>query len=276
MTQLPAIPLAYEAGDIFPYPEGVLFEFKESHVSTDLKKIHETICAFLNVSGGYMIFGIKDSGEVCGISRSGVDKLLLRSDEIIHQRRILHAETGMGITPKELCSCSIKLINMDKYLVILKAVRLDESSMYRLSSGEKMFRLSASNYRPATSGRTHSILALQEENAELHKNLQTLVDSMHAKNKEYMRFNKTLRQAEQENNSLGNQLRRVTMTLSASEYSRAKQADYIGSIKAKYEMTLKELHEKILGEKAAAEKSLAEHNGLCGYISKLFCLDTTS
>lgn len=266
---LPPIPSAYAAGDMFPYPEGVLFEFKESHVSTDLKKIHETICAFLNVSGGYMIFGIKDNGEVCGISRSGVDKLLLRSDEIIHQKRILNSDTGMGITPHELSSCSLKLTNMDKYLVILKAVRPDDTSMYRLSSGEKMFRLSASNYRPATSGRTHSILALQEENAELHKNLQTLMDSMHAKNKEYMKFNKTLRQAEQENNSLANQLRRASVTLTASEASRAKQADFIGYIKSKYELTLKELHEKILAEKAAAEERLS--GGWCVFLTKLIC-----
>lgn len=255
---LPTIPSAYAAGDIFPHPEGVLFEFKESHVSTDLKKIHETVCAFLNVSGGYMIFGIKDNGEVCGISRSGVDKLLLRSDEIIHQRRIINAETGLGITPKELCSCAVKLTNMDKYLVILKVIRPDESSVYRLSSGEKMFRLSASNYRPATSGRTHSVLSLQEENEELHAQLQKLVESMNAKNKEFLKFNKVLRQAEQENNSLANQLRRTTVLLTSSESSRAKQTEYIGSMKTKYDQAVKTLHEKILAEKAAAEAVLAK------------------
>jgi predicted HTH transcriptional regulator len=268
---LPELPSAFSAGQLFPYPEGALFEFKESHVSTDLKKIHETICAFLNVSGGYMIFGVKDTGEVCGISRSGVDKLLLRADEIIHQKRILDAETGCAISPEILSSWSIKLSNVDKYLVIMKAVRAGATSMYRLSTGEKMFRLSASNYRSAAAGRTHSVLALQEENDLLQENIQKLVDTVHAKNKEFLKHNKTLRQAEQENNSLANQLRHVTRLLHASESSRAKQTEFIGALKSKYEQSIKDLHEKILAEKACAEEALSKQFCLCGYFTRLFC-----
>jgi hypothetical protein len=270
-TKLPELPSVYSAGQMFPYPEGALFEFKESHVSTDLKKIHETICAFLNVSGGYMIFGVKDSGEICGISRSGVDKLLLRSDEIIHQRRILHAETGIGITPEIINSWAVKLSNIDKYLVIIRALRCDSTSMYRLSTGEKMFRLSASNYRSAAAGRTHSVLALQEENDLLQENIQKLVDTVHAKNKEFMKHNKVMRQAEQENNSLANQLRHVSRLLHDSEISRMKQTEFISSLKSKYEQSIKELHDKILAEKACAEAVLQTKGGLCGYLTRLLC-----
>ncbi|HDI31791.1 MAG TPA: ATP-binding protein [Thermofilum sp.] len=44
---------------------GERVEFKES--LSDVKGIMETICAFLNSRGGYIIVGVDDSGHVKGI-----------------------------------------------------------------------------------------------------------------------------------------------------------------------------------------------------------------
>jgi predicted HTH transcriptional regulator len=52
-------------------PEGISVEFKSS--STEISSTtYETVCAFLNRSGGHVILGVNDSGKIIGVQ----DKLL--------------------------------------------------------------------------------------------------------------------------------------------------------------------------------------------------------
>ncbi len=54
--------------------EGIKVEFKESKTKLN-KDIYETVCAFLNRSGGEILLGVKDDGEIIGIEESFIDKI---------------------------------------------------------------------------------------------------------------------------------------------------------------------------------------------------------
>ena len=47
--------------------EGIHIEFKQSHDSLS-RSAFETICAFLNRKGGHIMLGVKDNGNIEGVS----------------------------------------------------------------------------------------------------------------------------------------------------------------------------------------------------------------
>ena len=54
--------------------ESINIEFKESKTSPT-KDIYQTICAFLNRIGGYIVLGVKDNGKIAGISPEHISKI---------------------------------------------------------------------------------------------------------------------------------------------------------------------------------------------------------
>lgn len=153
LPTLPHSPLF--VGERFPWPEGQQFEFKETWGACTTSKMHETICAFLNSAGGYLIYGIQDSGKILGISREEADKILLRADDIYHTKKIVHIETGKELTPSCIRGSIMRLCTRlhqktqptERFLAILTICSLDHNNTYRMSNGDIMIRLSASNYR---------------------------------------------------------------------------------------------------------------------------------
>ncbi len=55
--------------------EGIKIEFKESK-STLPSNLFETICSMLNRNGGDILLGVKNNGEICGISKDCINTLL--------------------------------------------------------------------------------------------------------------------------------------------------------------------------------------------------------
>ena len=53
--------------------ENVNTEFK---IATNLlpKNLFETVCAFLNTTGGYIILGVNDDKEIVGINEENIEK----------------------------------------------------------------------------------------------------------------------------------------------------------------------------------------------------------
>jgi ATP-dependent DNA helicase RecG len=54
--------------------EGLKVEFKESKTKLP-GSLFETICAFLNTKGGYVLLGVDDSGAVLGVDSKYVSQL---------------------------------------------------------------------------------------------------------------------------------------------------------------------------------------------------------
>ena len=54
--------------------EGINIEFKESKTSPT-KDVYQTICAFLNRIGGYILLGVKDNGQIVGINPEYISKI---------------------------------------------------------------------------------------------------------------------------------------------------------------------------------------------------------
>ncbi len=49
--------------------EGIKVEFKESKNKLN-KDVFDTVCTFLNRSGGEILLGVKDNGEILGVEPS--------------------------------------------------------------------------------------------------------------------------------------------------------------------------------------------------------------
>ena len=54
--------------------EGINIEFKESKTSPT-KDLYQTICAYLNRIGGYILLGVKDNGKIIGVNSESVSKI---------------------------------------------------------------------------------------------------------------------------------------------------------------------------------------------------------
>jgi predicted HTH transcriptional regulator len=142
-------------GDRFPNPEGQQFEFKETWGACTTSKMHETICAFLNSAGGYLMYGIQDSGKILGISRDEADKILLRADDIFHTSKILNTVTGKPPAVSSIRGSVMRLCTQinnrphptERFLAILTVINPDHNQTYRMTNGDIIIRLSASNFR---------------------------------------------------------------------------------------------------------------------------------
>lgn len=144
---LPSFPESLTIGTTFQYVEGPQFEFKScKSQKPDSNKIIETICAFLNSVGGYMIYGIEDNGNICGITRKCVDIIALIVDSIICNNRIINTTTGGYITKHEVSVITIPLTS-SLYILTIKVVSSKQGHIYQLYNGIYVYRMSASNYK---------------------------------------------------------------------------------------------------------------------------------
>jgi predicted HTH transcriptional regulator len=136
-------------GTKFKFSESTIFEYKVSiNQQSGFQKYLETICAFLNTKGGYLIFGINDNLNLSGLSIANgeIDKFILKIDNIISTNQIIgrtNKNTTVRLTTKNLTLETITNSQKKKF-VIIKAVPSPDVS-YQLDNGKKYFRLGASN-----------------------------------------------------------------------------------------------------------------------------------
>jgi predicted HTH transcriptional regulator len=161
----------------FPYLEGIHFEFKSSFPAVDAKsntKLSETVCAFLNTDGGYLIVGVKDdTREFLGIPvNKTLDCFFLRCDNIYHCNHIVH-EDGTSISPGTVTAMTV-LAN-GKTLCVVKAVP-EPGQKYRLNTGEMYYRLSASNFRVLATNDTITMRVSEFHNSVFNKTRQIKED----------------------------------------------------------------------------------------------------
>jgi hypothetical protein len=245
LPTLPHSPLFI--GERFPWPEGQQFEFKETWGACTTSKMHETICAFLNSAGGYLIYGIQDSGKILGISREEADKVLLRADDIYHTKKIVHIETGKELTPScvrgsimRLCTTLHTATGIQKpqpterFLAILTISSLDHNNTYRMICGDIMIRLSASNFRSkSTTLSTYEEIIRENRHLEAEK-----TKYYHERN----RFRKEFMIMESSHRELSIRLKESMVDISAARMEA--------------QVALELLHTRILADKADAERRL--------------------
>ncbi len=135
----------------FPYPEGKQYEFKQAfneyrhniNRSTS-ERIEQTICAFLNSEGGYIVCGIRDEDRALiwmDLTPYQLDEILLKIDNIYHGKMIYTTD----LEDIKIHNIQTKILEKDgKYLIIIK-VEPDAGKEYRTYE-YKWYRLNASNY----------------------------------------------------------------------------------------------------------------------------------
>ena len=136
-------------GQKFKFSESTMFEYKVAiNQQSGFQKYLETICAFLNTKGGFLIFGINDNLNLSGLSmaNSDIDKFILKIDNILSTNQIIgrtNNNTTARLTPRNISIESIVNSSKKKFLII-KVVPSPDIS-YQLDNGKKYFRLGASN-----------------------------------------------------------------------------------------------------------------------------------
>jgi len=65
---------ANEAVEIISRGENLTVEFKQSSIGLN-RDLFETVCAFLNHSGGHLFLGVKDNGEIVGINENYIAQI---------------------------------------------------------------------------------------------------------------------------------------------------------------------------------------------------------
>ena len=139
---LPAIPENYLLGTTVQLYENSQIEFKENSISID--KLKRTVCAFLNTIGGYIFVGINDWCKVVGIDQKTADLFALLVDQIIREKLVVR-EGDSRLTLSEL-SCRVVDLGAGKTLLIIRCMPADLEQGYMWPTGERYFRLNASNY----------------------------------------------------------------------------------------------------------------------------------
>ncbi len=61
--------------DILQKGEGIEIEFKTSRFELN-KDAFDSICAFLNRKGGYLLLGVKDDGTVVGVNEDCIQDII--------------------------------------------------------------------------------------------------------------------------------------------------------------------------------------------------------
>ncbi len=138
----------------FTYSESNIFEFKQTFDQNNFSKYLETICAFLNGQGGYLIFGIKDDLDNIGIKLNSnqIDKIILKFDGIISGNKIIGNDQSNNILSLNHPSINTQvIINSKSNKFIIVKVKPNPSNAenkitYRLHNGKTYYRLGASNF----------------------------------------------------------------------------------------------------------------------------------
>lgn len=157
--------------DKFKYSESSWLEFKQSINSCSIDKIMETICAFLNTEGGYIIIGINDQEKMVGIKSKPkeIDKFKLSIDNNIATNTIVYQDDKI-ISDKYIFITDI--INKNKLKFLLIKILPQKSKNYKLMSGIIIHRLNASNRKIKTT----KLMTESNFLSNIEQNQQTIIN----------------------------------------------------------------------------------------------------
>jgi predicted HTH transcriptional regulator len=135
----------------FPHSENDVIELKESINFNHLSKYRETLCAFLNTSGGHLIFGIKDNLDVVGIRihDKDLDEFICITDQIISDGLIVCCYIDNQDNFVKISCDALKtkiIVNSKNKRFFVITTNPSPNTEYQLKCGSIFRRLNASNY----------------------------------------------------------------------------------------------------------------------------------
>lgn len=221
---LPPIPSHYTLGSTVALHETSQIEFKENSIS--FEKLKKTVCAFLNTIGGYIFIGINDSRVITGISYHLADRFSLFVDQLISGKTIMRTD-GSDLTINEISTKVVEVEGSRGSLVVLIIAVRPASTVqdYMWATGERYFRLNASNYCRRSDA--SEIIQLKERISVLKSDCGKLNAHM---------------------DMMSGVLRKSMVAAAKATVERDE--------------AIAALHQRILADKAAAEKALLAPRGL--------------
>jgi ATP-dependent DNA helicase RecG len=114
--------------------EGLHCEFKESQGKLP-KSLFETVCAFLNTDGGYILLGVNDKGRVIGLDSTKITQL--KSDLANLSNNPQKVDPPYLLFPEEF--------EIDSKMII--AIQVSVSSQFHKTAGEIYLRSEDGDYR---------------------------------------------------------------------------------------------------------------------------------
>jgi len=146
MVSIPSInlPNKYLLNDKMSIIEGTEIEYKKSFHVNQYPKYRETICAFLNTTGGHIIYGVLNDCTIngCKLNELEKDNIQLFIDRLYS---MLVKNNGTPLHPQSL-KVNFNEIAKDIYIVIISCYK-EDNCKYQLITGDSWIRLNASNFK---------------------------------------------------------------------------------------------------------------------------------
>lgn len=166
--------------DVFPYTEDDTLEFKENFNEMSFTKYIQTICGFLNGSGGNIIFGIRDNGKNVGLQydRKMLDKCLLRIDTITTSYMIIGTDKDSNVhnLTNNILPRIVTNSNKKNFIVVSVSKNTDVGLTYQYK-GEVVHRLGASNYC-AKAQSYYTEISVRDQQKKICKDYETIIERM--------------------------------------------------------------------------------------------------
>ncbi len=139
----------------FPFPEGREWEFKEYGSLKSANRSYKdtwrrTIVAFLNASGGVLLLGIRDNGQIVGIPATvgDIDDFKRIIDGMIMES--IYLNDGSHIHYRAIVRVEAICLDRERYIIALNVYPLvitNEERYFVCRNGDRFLRLNACNCR---------------------------------------------------------------------------------------------------------------------------------
>jgi hypothetical protein len=188
---LPVLPEKWVLNEKVPFKESNVVEFKRvsifsglfnlvSSKSSGLPKYKETINAFLNSGGGYLIMGVLDDGTIVGaenVTDQMVDKCKLWLDSCFNG---FMYKDGTSLNPLEVF-LTIKIfpvVNADSSVIVIEALNKGQPLNIMTRCGALIYRLNASNYKMVSEPiyRRRDVKGMIQS---IQRHMQHIIDTKH-------------------------------------------------------------------------------------------------
>jgi predicted HTH transcriptional regulator len=138
------LPKSFLLNDTISLMESSEIEYKKSFHINQYAKYRETICAFLNTTGGHIIYGVSNDCTISGclLNELEKDNIVLFVDRLY---AILIKTDGDHLHPDTL-KVNFFEIAKNIYIVIISCYK-EINCKYQFIAGDSWIRLNASNFR---------------------------------------------------------------------------------------------------------------------------------
>lgn len=159
-STLPPLPQQWVLNEKVPFKESNTVEFKrvsifsglfnlKSSKCSGLPKYKETINAFLNSGGGYLIMGVLDDGTIVGaenVTDEMIDRCKLWLDSCFHG---FMYKDGTALNPLEvfLTIKTFPVLHTNSSVIVIEAINTGSQLNIMSKCGTIIYRLNASNYK---------------------------------------------------------------------------------------------------------------------------------